>query len=89
MGVGAEGLYAAVPGVIVSLESEPVNLVINGTDAAIPDDQCLEEYLTARAFDLAAVVVELNDKIVPRDQWAALKLGEGDRLEIVSFVGGG
>jgi thiamine biosynthesis protein ThiS len=35
------------------------------------------------------VAVELNRNIVPRDQWAETHLAEGDRLEIVHFVGGG
>ena len=35
------------------------------------------------------VAVELNRDIVPRDRWAETALNEGDRLEIVHFVGGG
>jgi len=35
------------------------------------------------------VAVELNRNIVPREQWAEISLSEGDRLEIVHFVGGG
>lgn len=35
------------------------------------------------------VAVELNRDIVPRDRWAETLLNEGDRLEIVHFVGGG
>jgi len=35
------------------------------------------------------VAVELNRNIVPREQWATTNLAEGDRLEIVHFVGGG
>ncbi len=35
------------------------------------------------------VAVELNREIVPRDHWAQTQLKEGDRLEIVHFVGGG
>lgn len=35
------------------------------------------------------VAVELNRSIVPRDQWAQTTLSDGDRLEIVHFVGGG
>ncbi len=35
------------------------------------------------------VAVELNRNIVPRAQWAETNLAEGDRLEIVHFVGGG
>ena len=35
------------------------------------------------------VAVELNRDIVPRDRWTGTHLNEGDRLEIVHFVGGG
>jgi len=35
------------------------------------------------------VAVELNRDIVPRDRWLETILGDGDRLEIVHFVGGG
>jgi len=35
------------------------------------------------------VAVELNRDIVPRAKWAETNLAEGDRLEIVHFVGGG
>ena len=35
------------------------------------------------------VAVELNREIVPRDRWPETPLQEGDRLEIVHFVGGG
>jgi len=35
------------------------------------------------------VAVELNRDIVPRDRWSETALNDGDRLEIVHFVGGG
>jgi sulfur carrier protein len=35
------------------------------------------------------VAVERNLSIVPRDSWASTPLNDGDRLEIVHFVGGG
>jgi thiamine biosynthesis protein ThiS len=35
------------------------------------------------------VAVELNREIVPRDRWSETNLAEGDKLEIVHFVGGG
>jgi sulfur carrier protein len=35
------------------------------------------------------VAVELNREIAPRDRWSQIALKEGDRLEIVHFVGGG
>lgn len=35
------------------------------------------------------VAVELNLDIVPRDRWSSTVLADGDRLEVVHFVGGG
>jgi len=35
------------------------------------------------------VAIELNREIVPREQWPETPLHDGDRLEIVHFVGGG
>jgi thiamine biosynthesis protein ThiS len=35
------------------------------------------------------VAVELNREIIPRDRWPETLLKDGDRLEIVHFVGGG
>ena len=35
------------------------------------------------------VAIELNRDIVPRDRWPETVLNEGDRLEVVHFVGGG
>jgi sulfur carrier protein len=35
------------------------------------------------------VAVELNRDIVPRDRWPETRLNDGDRLEVVHFVGGG
>src|ERR1700756_4121041 len=35
------------------------------------------------------VAIELNRDIVPRDQWTNTTLTDGDKLEVVHFVGGG
>lgn len=35
------------------------------------------------------IAVERNGEIVPRTAWAQVQIIEGDRLEIVHFVGGG
>jgi len=43
----------------------------------------------ALAMKPERVAVELNRDIVPRDRWPQTELKEGDRLEIVHFVGGG
>jgi thiamine biosynthesis protein ThiS len=78
---------------LFGLGSSAMKLQINGKES---------EFSTAAAgsFTLAALVeslgmkpdrvaVELNRNIVPRDRWGSTPLSEGDRLEIVHFVGGG
>jgi len=45
--------------------------------------------LAELALDAKQVAVERNLVIVPRSTFADARLSEGDRLEIVHFVGGG
>ena len=40
-------------------------------------------------LDVRKVAVERNLEIVPRSLYGATPLGEGDRIEIVHFIGGG
>ncbi len=47
------------------------------------------EQLTQMGFDPKRVAVEKNGEIVPRAQYEATPLEEGDKLEVVRFVGGG
>lgn len=35
------------------------------------------------------VIIELNEKVIPRNLWRQTFLSDGDRLEMVSLVGGG
>jgi thiamine biosynthesis protein ThiS len=43
------------------------------------------------ALDLKGdrVALELNGEIAPRTAWGTLALADGDKVEIVHFVGGG
>jgi thiamine biosynthesis protein ThiS len=49
----------------------------------------LSALLTHLELTAAHVAVERNREIVPRDQWNATQILEGDKLEIVHLVGGG
>jgi thiamine biosynthesis protein ThiS len=64
---------------------------INGEDREFTDESV--PTLTALVATLGMkpdrVAVELNRDIVPRNRWSETSLKEGDRLEIVHFVGGG
>jgi thiamine biosynthesis protein ThiS len=66
-----------------------MKLEINGETKEFGAPLTLALLLEQLGLKADRVAVELNRQIVPRDQWAATKLAEGDRLELVHFVGGG
>ena len=49
----------------------------------------LPELLRRLAIPRDRVAIELNEKVLRRAEWPAAILHEGDKLEIVHFVGGG
>lgn len=67
-----------------------MKLQINGEPRTFSGDSLT---LTALVQSLGMkpdrVAVELNLEIAPRDRWSQIELKDGDRLEIVHFVGGG
>jgi sulfur carrier protein len=68
-----------------------MNLQINGESRnfANPEPSTLAALIESLNMKPDRVAVELNREIVPRDRWPQTQLKEGDRLEIVHFVGGG
>lgn len=65
-----------------------MNLTINGAARAIMATD-LAALLAELQIDPARVAIEHNGQILRADQYSATGLAEGDRLEIVRFVGGG
>ncbi len=68
-----------------------MKLFINGDEKSIeiPFPATLAALIEHLGMKADRVAVELNLDIVPRDRWAETRLNEGDRLELVHFVGGG
>ena len=64
-------------------------LTINGEEQSFPASLTLAALLAQLGLRADRVAIELNRAIVPRDRWPATTLADGDRLEIVHFVGGG
>ncbi len=64
-------------------------LEINGEARDFPDGLTVASLVAHLGMKLDRVAVELNREIVPRSNWEATHLQDGDKLEIVHFVGGG
>ncbi len=69
-----------------------LQLRINGELRSILDGEtptALDRVLNALSVRKELIAVALNDMIVPRALWEQTLVSEGDRVEIVHFVGGG
>jgi thiamine biosynthesis protein ThiS len=67
-------------------------LHINGTPRIFPDHTpplTLSALIASLDMKSDRVAIELNREIAPRPSWPEIILKDGDRLEIVHFVGGG
>ena len=63
-------------------------LTINGKEYEL-NGKTVAEALAEIGYGEQRVAVELNESIVPKDQYTSTVLYEGDHLEVVRFVGGG
>jgi sulfur carrier protein len=66
-----------------------MNLIINGESRQFESVPTLAVLIDQLGIKGDRVAVELNRDIVPRASWPATPLNDGDKLEIVHFVGGG
>ena len=64
-------------------------LTINGEARSFPGVADLAALVAALGLDGRKVAIERNLEIVPRSAYGKTKLIDGDRIEIVHFIGGG
>ena len=75
-------------GMLLPLMNE-LRLTVNGEARTAAAGTTVTGLLAAMGIDPARVAVERNQDVVPRKSWAEATLGDGDKIEIVAFVGGG
>ena len=66
-----------------------MHIQLNGERRDVPDGLTLAALIESLGMKVDRVAAELNLEIIPRANWQTTQLKEGDRLEIVHFVGGG
>jgi len=70
----------------------PLTLLLNGhsrTFEALASGASLQKLVEALALKGDRVAVERNGTIAPRSSWPEVGVTDGDRIEVVHFVGGG
>jgi len=66
-----------------------MELVINGQPRTVPDAITVTALLDELSLHASRVAVEVNQDVVSRKFFDDATLHDGDRIEIVTFVGGG
>jgi sulfur carrier protein len=66
-----------------------MKILVNGEAREVVDGTSVSELLHVLGVTQPHVAVELNLEVVPRAQHVATTLNDGDRLEVVTLVGGG
>jgi sulfur carrier protein len=64
-------------------------IVVNGTPREVPAGMTVASLLDQLQVERKHVAVEVNLELVPRGEHARRALADGDRLEVVTLVGGG
>lgn len=66
-----------------------MRIQVNGESREVADELSIAELLVELKLDPRYLAVERNLQLVPRADHAKTHLSEGDRLEVVTLVGGG
>ena len=69
--------------------TEQMRITVNGEERKVASDTTVAQLLERLEIIGGRIAVERNLEIVPHSSFDALHLREGDKLEIVHFVGGG
>ncbi|MFP5261516.1 MAG: sulfur carrier protein ThiS [Blastocatellia bacterium] len=66
-----------------------MNIIVNGNEKAAANGIAISDLIVELGLKPERLAVEVNSKIVRRADWPSTTLSEGDKVEIVHFVGGG
>lgn len=65
-----------------------MNITVNGEDKKL-DQQTLKELIEFLGVKEKVMAAAVNMQVVKKESWANHKLQEGDKVELLQFVGGG
>ena len=66
-----------------------MNIEVNGSGREFPAGRSVRELLDELGLEPRMLVVERNREIIRREELDDVQVADGDRFEIVQFVGGG
>ncbi|MDO8586183.1 MAG: sulfur carrier protein ThiS [Armatimonadota bacterium] len=66
-----------------------MRVYVNGEETEVAEQLTVATLLAEKGVNPNTVVVEHNLVILPREEWSRFALTGGDKVEIVTFMGGG
>jgi thiamine biosynthesis protein ThiS len=69
--------------------SENISIIVNGEGRIAAPGVTVTQLLETLGIHGGRVAIERNRQILPRADWCETRVVDGDRYEIVQFVGGG
>jgi len=66
-----------------------VRVLINGEEKGLPGPISVSDLLDRFELPSQRVAIELNKIVIRKSNWAETLVNDGDRIEVVHFVGGG
>ena len=78
-----------MPGAFFHLKESEVNLIVNGEAYEAKQAECVTTLLEEMGIGGKALVVVLNDEVVPASARSTCGLREGDCVDLFRLVGGG
>ncbi len=69
--------------------AQKIEIILNGEKREVPTNSSLEDLVSELGLERDRIAIELNLQIVTRHRWVEHLLQNGDRVELVHFVGGG
>ncbi len=64
-------------------------IILNGKEKEQYSDLSLTELLQREGYDIRKIAVEINGEIISKSVYKETRVKSGDKIEVVSFVGGG
>lgn len=66
-----------------------INILLNGETLEVLQEIKLDQLLDFFSLPKQRIAIELNNNVVRRVDWPEIVIGDGDKIEVVHFVGGG
>lgn len=66
-----------------------MKIILNGQEVELTESLSVQELLEKYELNLVQIVVEINLNIIARDEYDKTFLSDNDKIEVISFMGGG